>query len=269
MKKIPGKDDVRFKEKFYVNLRRQAAKEWFAKIQKEKVKPNAEQLAYLHDICDRCMQEASELKDSATSKQKLHTTEPYRKCLLGPPGTGKSECLRWTSRFFEEVMGWTHGVQFQKVAPQHTMSILIGGQTVHSWGQVPINATSMQARTSKGKGDDIDELFTRTQSLRWLLVDEIEAVAAVVMGILHGNLCRSMSRTPYAKRKDGTVRPFGGVNLSLSGDWWQLPPVMKIGFYSNPFQRGMEYTEQLAMSFFWRKSSNAIQGTHELSLIHI
>ena len=161
-------------------------------------------------------------------------------------------------------MGWTHGVQFQKVAPQHTMSILIGGQTVHSWGQVPINATSMQARNSKGKGDDIDELFTRTQSLRWLLVDEIEAVAAVVMGILHGNLCRSMSRTPYAKRKDGTVRPFGGVNLSLSGDWWQLPPVMKIGFYSNPFQRGMEYTEQVAMSFLWRKNINAIQGAHEL-----
>jgi len=41
------------------------------------------------------------------------------------------------------------------------------------------------------------------------------------------------------------------VNLSLSGDWWQLPPVKKIGFYSNPFHDVMDYSEQLAMSFFW------------------
>ena len=116
------------------------------------------------------------------------------KGLLGPPGTGKSECLRWTSRFFEDVLGWTHGVQFQKVAPQHTMALLIGGNTVHSWGQVPINTSSMQDQGKKKAGQDVDELFERTQSLRWLLIDEIEALPAVVFGILHGNLCRAMSR---------------------------------------------------------------------------
>ena len=130
------------------------------------------------------------------------------------------------------------------------MAILVGGETVHSWGQVPINATSMQTRRSKNGSDDVDELFKKTQSLRWLLIDEIEAVSAVVFGILHGNLCKAMSRSGYAKRKDGSQRPFGGVNLSLRGDWWHLPPVMKIGFYSNPFKKDMDYTEQLAMSFF-------------------
>ena len=97
---------------------------------------------------------------------------------------------------------------------------------------------------------EIDDLFKRTQSLRFLFVDEIEALAVVVFGILHGNLCKAMSRSPYAKRKDGTLRPFGGVNMSLSGDWWQLPPVKQLGFYSDPFGSDMEYTEQLAMSFF-------------------
>ena len=72
------------------------------------------------------------------------------------------------------------------------------------------------------------------------------------------------TRTPYAKRKDGTLRPFGGVNLSLSGDWWQLPPVKKIWFYSNPFLSDMDYTEQLAMSFFWRRTGDSIGSTHEL-----
>ena len=72
------------------------------------------------------MTEARELKAHATTTKRTLTSEPYRKGLLGPPGTGKSECLRWTRRFFEEVLGWTHGVQFQMVAPQHTMALLIG-----------------------------------------------------------------------------------------------------------------------------------------------
>ena len=255
---------VQIREKVYARLHAKSVDAWFAKIQQETIKPNAEQLAYLHDIVDRCMTEARELEACATTRKRTFTSEPYRKGLLGPPGTGKSECLRWTRRFFEEVLGWTHKVQFQMVAPQHTMALLIGGGTVHWFGQVPMNATSMQERGGKKGGEDIDELFERTQSLRWLLVDEIEALAAVVLGILHGNLCKAMGRSPYAKRKDGTQRPFGGLNVSLSGDWWQLPPVKKLGFYSNPFKSDMDYTEQLAMSFFWRSSIDGLQGTHEL-----
>ena len=87
----------------------------------------------------------------------------------------------------------------------------------------------------------------------------------MVLGILHGNLCRAMSITPYAKRRDGTLRPFGGLNFSLSRDWWQLPPVKQIGFFSNPFTSAMEYTEQVAMSYFWQRSRDAIEGTHELT----
>ena len=237
---------------------------WFHKLANESKTPNAEQLQYLRDIKNRCEVEVREEEIMAKSKSKHKTSEPYRKGLLGPPGTGKSECLRWTRRFFEEVMGWTDGVQFQMVAPQHTMALLIGGRTVHAWGQVPINATGMQEGRNKSDKLGVDELFERTQSLRWLIIDEIEALAAVVFGILHGNLCRAMSRSPYAKRADGSLRPFGGVNLSLSGDWWQLPPVKKIGFYSNPFSDDMDYSEQLAMSFFWRASQDGIQGTHEL-----
>ena len=67
--------------------------------------------------------------------------------------------------FFEEVLGWEHGVQFQLLAPQHTMALLIGGNTIHSWGQVPINATSMQEARGKKGSQDVDELFERTQSL--------------------------------------------------------------------------------------------------------
>ena len=259
-----AKINVVIREKVYAQLFIKSAEVWFKKIQNENIKPNTEQLKYLHDIRDRCLQESQELQAHATKGKVSITSEPYRKGLLGPPGTGKSECLRWTRRFFEEVLGWTHTVQFQLLAPQHTMALLIGGGTVHWFGQVPINATGMQEKAGKKGEQEVNELYERTQSLRWLLIDEIEALAAVVLGTFHSNLCQAMSRSPYAKRQDGSRRPFGGVNVSMSGDWWQLPPVKKIGFYSNPFVSDMDYMENVAMAFFWRSTIDGLQGTHEL-----
>ena len=101
---------------------------WLDKIQNEAIQPNAEQLAYLLDIRDRCATEAIETADEGNIESRGNFSEPSRKCLLGPPCTGKSECIRWTRRFFEEVMGWESGVHFQMLAPQHTMALLIGGR---------------------------------------------------------------------------------------------------------------------------------------------
>ena len=143
------KTNLQFRERVYAQLYAKSADAWFERLMQERIVPNPEQLTYLRDIRDRCEVEARELKAQASTAKRLQTSEPYRKGLLGPPGTGKSECLRWTRRFFEEVLGWTHGVQFQMVAPQHTMALLIGGSTVHWFGQVPINVTSMQEKGGK------------------------------------------------------------------------------------------------------------------------
>ena len=78
-------------ENVYVKLHEKSAKAWFAQLQKETIKPNAEQLRYLHDVADRCRGEARELEQYAVTTKKRQTSEPYRKALLGPPGTGNSE----------------------------------------------------------------------------------------------------------------------------------------------------------------------------------
>ena len=320
-KKKPTAKETQVPERVYAKYVEANAEAWFRQLKKEKIVPNEEQLAYLLDIKERCAQEAFELNLAATGKGKGITSEPYRKGLLGPPGTGKSQCLIWTSRFFEEVLGWQHGVQFQKIAPQHTMALLIGGQTAHSWGAVPINVAMLQNARGKKATQEVDELFERIQSMRWLfspisplgswvrlseassfpppemlpgrqrcsktprrqhrwfmylellgftvkfvrlLLDEIEALAAGVYGILDGNCSKALSRSAYARRPNGSTRPFGGLNMGLSGDWWQLPPVRQIGLYSNPFKSEMEYAEQLALSYFWRVTEDSVQGTHEL-----
>ena len=57
---------MKFREKVYVKISQKAVDGWFKKIKDEEVKPNRNQMAYLRDIADRCMQEAEELKDEAS-----------------------------------------------------------------------------------------------------------------------------------------------------------------------------------------------------------
>ena len=56
-------------------------------------------------------------------------------------------------RFFEDVLKWENGVQFQFLASQNTMAALVGGATVHSWGCIPVNATDA-AQKVQTKGED-------------------------------------------------------------------------------------------------------------------
>ena len=70
----------------------------------------------------------------------------------------KSLCIDLMRNFFESVLGWTHGVQFQMLAAQNSMAALIGGGTVHSWGVIPANKV---AAASKYVNKEVnwDQLF--------------------------------------------------------------------------------------------------------------
>ena len=149
------------------------------------------------------------------------------------------------------------------------MAALIGGTTMHGWGQVPVNATQLYKAAARKKNDlNIDELFLRAQSIRWILVDEISTVGAMLLGVFDTNMRRARSRQLYAKREDGTARPFGGVNLRLCGDFLQLPPVRAIGLYSNPFTSDMEFAEQRAMEYVWKNTVDGISKLTELAVAH-
>ena len=43
----------------------------------------------------------------------------------GIPGTGESQVINWICRFFEEALGWEHGVQFVCIAFQNRMAAAI------------------------------------------------------------------------------------------------------------------------------------------------
>ena len=82
-------------------------------------------------LSKRCFEERVDEEEDVEIR-----SEPLRLFLHGVPGAGKSKLLEWIRMFFEEVLGWTHGVEFVHVASQHTMTALIGGVTIHSFGNV-------------------------------------------------------------------------------------------------------------------------------------
>ena len=75
--------------------------------------------------------------------------------------------------------GWTHGVQFVRLAFQNSMACQIDGCTLHHWSGIPVGETDGTALTK-----DAHKLATKRQSLRWVLIDEVSMISAQLVGVL-------------------------------------------------------------------------------------
>ena len=88
--------------------------------------PNKEQQRWLKRVTERCEVEAHELL-----KQGPYT-EPLRTCLMGIPGAGNSTCIKLIREYFESVLGWEDGVQFQFLTTQNAMAAMIEGDVIRN-----------------------------------------------------------------------------------------------------------------------------------------
>ena len=229
--------------------------------------PSPEQWTFLKRIMDRCCPERSELLSpgvrAARSSKKL--SEPVRDCLFGIPGAGESSCLKWVRSYFEECLAWEDGIQFVFLASQNTMAALTGGQTVHSWGKIPINATDAASKGLHSKTDgDVDVLFLNALGIRWFLVDECTTLSPGIMGLLDAFLRRAYARHRYGGRGHAQ-RPFGGINVVFCGDLGQLPPAKAAAIFPNPFKARYSCEEQKMFKMFWCRGDDSIQKTFELT----
>jgi hypothetical protein len=158
----------------------------------------------------------------------------------GLPGAGKSEIIRWLRELFTQ-MGWTQDGEFMCAAPMNSMAALIGGVTVHSIGCLGIDLLpGVQPggkRDASRKGPNA--LYTKLQAMRWLQVDEIENVSVELLVALEQQIADStrVGLRSFATRPDGSRRIFGGLNLVMFGDFWQVPPVRLTSITVNPFEK--------------------------------
>lgn len=123
---------------------------------------------------------------------------------------------------FEKKLGWSHGKEFQIVAYQAVNAEPLEGDTVHKALHL-----SWRGQDSHVDQQRILDLAQQTVQWRWLSIDEISMLSAELLARLEAR-CRQVildvCAAKYSAPGKFHVVSFGGLNVILCGDLWQLPP---------------------------------------------
>ena len=221
-------------------------------------KPNHEQQAFLNDFSERLKAERREQVSDTTNRG---PGEPMLDLIHGFPGTGKSAVIAWMRELMEDGLGWEHGVHFVCLAFQNAMAAQLNGFTVHHWSGIP-------TRDGGGCGTgDRHKLSMKCQALRVIIIDEVSMLWAELLGTLDKVVSDAVRvRNTYKKRSDGSTRAFGGVNVVMCADFWQLHPVTGTFLASNPNEVPSGLAKN-ALDLFWGdgETTNCIRKYTELT----
>ena len=125
--------------------------------------------------------------------------------ITGRAGTGKSTLL--------QLFRSTTRKKIAVLAPTGVAALNVQGQTIHSFFGFPPRIITPSEAGRKVTRKDLQRLY---RNLEVLVIDEISMVRADVLD--------GMDRFLRVNREN--IRPFGGVQVVLFGDLFQLPPVV-------------------------------------------
>jgi len=131
--------------------------------------------------------------------------------LTGSAGSGKTYLLNKYINYLGE-----HNIACAVTASTGIAATHMNGMTIHSWAGIGIK----NFLDEKGL-EELEEkkyLWKRFENARVLIIDEVSMLHASQLDMVE-KVCRRF------KRND---KPFGGLQIILSGDFFQLPPINKI-----------------------------------------
>ncbi|MEI6054097.1 MAG: AAA family ATPase [Candidatus Saccharibacteria bacterium] len=126
--------------------------------------------------------------------------------LTGPAGAGKTFVLNQFIRIAKD-----EGKHVSVTATTGLAATHLGGTTIHSWSGIGIDDSlelGFLERMSKGRM----EIITKTDTL---IIDEVSMLHDYRLDMVD-EVCRAV------RKKD---EPFGGIQVIMSGDFFQLPPI--------------------------------------------
>ncbi|THV06110.1 hypothetical protein K435DRAFT_626600, partial [Dendrothele bispora CBS 962.96] len=127
-------------------------------------------------------------------------------------GTGKSVLLREIIKLRGGSASHSLGI----TASTGIAAVNIGGTTLHSWAGIGLGQEDVEKYVGKFFGQKkVYHVRDRWQNVKTLIIDEVS--------MLDGGLFDKLEEIARRMRKDSS--PFGGIQLVLSGDFSQLPPV--------------------------------------------
>lgn len=150
--------------------------------------------------------------------QQQHALETVMKgnnvFITGPGGTGKTFLIR---RIMEECQAKNKKVAITALTGAAALLLGEGAKTVHSWagiglGKDPAPKIAQDIRKTRR------DILYRWLTTRVLIIDEVSMMSAELLSLLNA--------VAQIVRKE-SLKPFGGVQVILVGDFAQLPPIIK------------------------------------------
>ena len=160
----------------------------------------------------------------------------------GSAGTGKSVLLREAIRVLREK----YKREIDRVAVTASTGLAacnVGGVTLHSFAGIGLGKEAVPELVKKIKRNQKAKL--RWMRTKVLIIDEISMV--------DGDLFDKLEGIARIIRNNG--RPFGGIQLVITGDFFQLPPVpdygkiSKFAFDAGTWNTSIEHTIGLTQVF--------------------
>ena len=135
--------------------------------------------------------------------------------LTGEPGSGKTHTINRYVTYLRE-----HEIEPAITASTGIAATHIHGMTIHSWSGIGI-----KNQLTKSDLDKISSgyITRRVKKTKVLIIDEVSMLSPRVLSMVDA-VCR--------KVKQNSV-PFGGIQVVLVGDFFQLPPIIKVELNSN------------------------------------
>ena len=130
--------------------------------------------------------------------------------LTGEPGSGKTHTIN-------QYVAYLHarGIDPAITASTGIAATHISGMTIHSWSGIGIK--------TKLDKNDLDKIASnsyiakRVRRAKVLIIDEVSMLAPQTLSMIDA-VCREIKQSS---------EPFGGIQIVLVGDFFQLPPIVK------------------------------------------
>lgn len=128
--------------------------------------------------------------------------------ITGPAGTGKTTIISAFKKYCRDTSR-----RLELTSTTGVSAILIGGRTIHSWAGILLGDQSAEFYIGRiSRGGKAQKAWKEVETL---VIDEISMMDAFLFDKLD----------KIARTIRGNDAPFGGIQLIITGDFTQLPPV--------------------------------------------
>lgn len=164
--------------------------------------------------------------------------------LAGEPGAGKTHTINTYVKYLR-----AQGIEPAITASTGIAATHIGGMTIHSWSGIGIKNKLDKYELDKIASNEY--VAKRISKTKVLIIDEISMLSPTTLSMVEA-VCREVKQNGEA---------FGGLQVILVGDFFQLPPITRNNFQNDNDINQDSFFEQEIVGIFayesqaWQKLS--------------